>query len=168
MSTQHSSATSERITTQRENHTKVIFNQPWLTCLPHRNSHIYQSLLSQKSKLVQTWLFSHNRYKDTGGIACKFSPSSILLPVFLCSCPPDWQLFLLWGKMARVGGFHKFLYYSIMSVVCFLHPVLVWHATIPGKVALAGTTLTLIITVLFTVLAPFFVTVSQREQYQDP
>lgn len=54
--------------------------------------------------------------------------------------------------MARIGGFHKFLYYSIMSVVCFLHPVLVWHAVIPGKTAPAGTTLTLIITVLFTVL----------------
>ncbi|KAM8851862.1 transmembrane protein 72 [Synchiropus picturatus] len=47
-------------------------------------------------------------------------------------CPPDWQLFMLWGKMAHVGGFHKFLYYSIMSLVCFLHPVLVWHAIIPG------------------------------------
>lgn len=35
--------------------------------------------------------------------------------------------------MAHVGGFHKFLSYSIMSVVCFLHPVLVWHAVIPGK-----------------------------------
>ncbi|XP_068597845.1 transmembrane protein 72 [Brachionichthys hirsutus] len=53
--------------------------------------------------------------------------------LFMClPCPPDWQLFLLWGKMARIGGFHKFLYYSIMSVICFLHPVLVWHATIPG------------------------------------
>ncbi|XP_020776781.2 transmembrane protein 72 [Boleophthalmus pectinirostris] len=51
-------------------------------------------------------------------------------------CPPDWQIFVLWGKMARVGGFHKFLYYSIMSVVCFLHPVLVWHATIPGTMLL--------------------------------
>lgn len=35
--------------------------------------------------------------------------------------------------MAHAGGFHKFLSYSIMSVVCFLHPVLVWHAVIPGK-----------------------------------
>ncbi|KAK0137946.1 Transmembrane protein 72 [Merluccius polli] len=52
------------------------------------------------------------------------------------SCPPDWQLFVLWGKMARVGGFHKFLYYSIMSLVCFLHPVLVWHAVIPGTMLL--------------------------------
>ncbi|XP_054654974.1 transmembrane protein 72 [Dunckerocampus dactyliophorus] len=52
-------------------------------------------------------------------------------------CPPDWQLFMLWGKMAHVGGFHKFLYYAIMSVVCFLHPVLVWHAIIPGTMLLA-------------------------------
>ncbi|XP_028324661.1 transmembrane protein 72 [Gouania willdenowi] len=51
-------------------------------------------------------------------------------------CPPDWQLFVLWGKMANVGGFHKFLYYSIMSVVCFLHPVLLWHAIIPGTMLL--------------------------------
>ncbi|XP_070834156.1 transmembrane protein 72 [Chaetodon trifascialis] len=57
--------------------------------------------------------------------------------LFMClPCPPDWQLFLIWGKMARVGGFHKFLYYSIMSVVCFLHPVLVWHAIIPGTMLL--------------------------------
>ncbi|KAK1905421.1 Transmembrane protein 72 [Dissostichus eleginoides] len=54
------------------------------------------------------------------------------LLVMCLPCPPDWQLFVLWGKMAHVGGFHKFLYYSIMSVVCFLHPVLVWHAIIPG------------------------------------
>ncbi|XP_037829326.1 transmembrane protein 72 isoform X2 [Kryptolebias marmoratus] len=51
-------------------------------------------------------------------------------------CPPNWQVFVLWGKMAHVGGFHKFLYYSIMSVVCFLHPVLVWHAIIPGSMLL--------------------------------
>ncbi|KAM9364962.1 transmembrane protein 72 [Pholidichthys leucotaenia] len=56
---------------------------------------------------------------------------SICLP-----CPPDCQLFVLWGKMAHVGGFHKFLYYSMMSVVCFLHPVLVWHAVIPGSMLL--------------------------------
>ncbi|XP_074531583.1 transmembrane protein 72 [Halichoeres trimaculatus] len=53
--------------------------------------------------------------------------------LFMClPCPPDWMIFVLWGKMAHVGGFHKFLYYSIMAVVCFLHPVLVWHAIIPG------------------------------------
>lgn len=51
-------------------------------------------------------------------------------------CPPDWQVFALWRKMSHIGGFHKFLYYSIMSVVCFLHPVLVWHAIIPGAMLL--------------------------------
>ncbi|XP_041116582.1 transmembrane protein 72-like [Polyodon spathula] len=35
-------------------------------------------------------------------------------------------------KRARLGGFQKFLAYTLMSVVCFLHPVLMWHATIPG------------------------------------
>ncbi|XP_041646118.1 transmembrane protein 72 [Cheilinus undulatus] len=57
--------------------------------------------------------------------------------LFMClPCPPDWKIFVLWGKMAHIGGFHKFLYYSIMSVVCFLHPVLVWHAVIPGTMLL--------------------------------
>ncbi|XP_069000161.1 transmembrane protein 72 isoform X1 [Embiotoca jacksoni] len=51
-------------------------------------------------------------------------------------CPPGWPVLVLWGKMAHVGGFHKFLYYSIMSLVCFLHPVLVWHAVIPGSMLL--------------------------------
>uniref|UniRef100_A0A3P8TH33 Transmembrane protein 72 n=1 Tax=Amphiprion percula TaxID=161767 RepID=A0A3P8TH33_AMPPE len=58
------------------------------------------------------------------------------LLVMCLPCPPDWQLFVLWGKMAHTGGFQKFLYYSIMSVVCFLHPVLVWHAVIPGTMLL--------------------------------
>ncbi|XP_073775747.1 transmembrane protein 72 isoform X1 [Danio rerio] len=47
-------------------------------------------------------------------------------------CPPTWKMFILWKKMAKVGGFQKFLYYTMMSVMCFLHPVLVWHAVIPG------------------------------------
>ncbi|XP_037127713.1 transmembrane protein 72 [Syngnathus acus] len=51
-------------------------------------------------------------------------------------CPLEWQIFTLWGKMAKVEGFQKFLYYSIMSIVCFLHPVLVWHAVIPGAMLL--------------------------------
>ncbi|XP_063819480.1 transmembrane protein 72 [Pseudophryne corroboree] len=31
-----------------------------------------------------------------------------------------------------MGGFQKFLGYGLLSVACFLHPVLVWHVTIPG------------------------------------
>ncbi|KAJ8014038.1 hypothetical protein DPEC_G00036100 [Dallia pectoralis] len=51
-------------------------------------------------------------------------------------CPPGWRVFVLWGKLAHLGGFQKFLYYTMMSVVCFLHPVLVWHAIIPGTMLL--------------------------------
>ncbi|XP_046884981.1 transmembrane protein 72 isoform X1 [Hypomesus transpacificus] len=63
------------------------------------------------------------------------------LLIMCLPCPPDWCLFVLWEKMAHLGGFQKFLYYSIMSVVCFLHPVLVWHAVIPGTMTLTGTML---------------------------
>ncbi|XP_077092876.1 transmembrane protein 72 isoform X2 [Siphateles boraxobius] len=48
-------------------------------------------------------------------------------------CPPTWKIFILWKKMAKVGGFQKFLYYTMMSVMCFLHPVLAWHAVIPDR-----------------------------------
>ncbi|XP_044275986.1 transmembrane protein 72 [Varanus komodoensis] len=30
------------------------------------------------------------------------------------------------------GAFQKFLAYILLSVACFIHPVLVWHVTIPG------------------------------------
>ncbi|XP_028648689.2 transmembrane protein 72 [Erpetoichthys calabaricus] len=47
-------------------------------------------------------------------------------------CTSNSTLSVLWTKTARLGGFQKFLAYTLMSIVCFLHPVLVWHATIPG------------------------------------
>ncbi|KAK3573934.1 hypothetical protein QTP86_033018, partial [Hemibagrus guttatus] len=49
-----------------------------------------------------------------------------------CRCSVTSKSFVIWKKMANVGGFQKFLYYTILSVMCFLHPVLVWHAVIPG------------------------------------
>nr|XP_009676138.1 PREDICTED: transmembrane protein 72 [Struthio camelus australis] len=33
----------------------------------------------------------------------------------------------------RPGSFQKFMGYMLLSVACFLHPVLVWHVTIPGS-----------------------------------
>ncbi|XP_047010107.1 transmembrane protein 72 isoform X1 [Ictalurus punctatus] len=50
--------------------------------------------------------------------------------------PVTSKFFVIWKKMANVGGFQKFLYYTIMSAMCFLHPVLVWHAVIPGTMLL--------------------------------
>uniref|UniRef100_A0A3B3TB86 Transmembrane protein 72 n=1 Tax=Paramormyrops kingsleyae TaxID=1676925 RepID=A0A3B3TB86_9TELE len=57
------------------------------------------------------------------------------LAVYLL-CPPKWIIFVLWKKLSNLGGFQKFLYYTIMAVVCFLHPVLAWHAVIPGTMLL--------------------------------
>ncbi|XP_069467251.1 transmembrane protein 72 [Ambystoma mexicanum] len=51
----------------------------------------------------------------------------------LCfSCPSESTLTVCWEKTARMGGFQKFLGYTLLSIACFLHPVLVWHVTIPG------------------------------------
>ncbi|XP_054292175.1 transmembrane protein 72 isoform X4 [Pongo pygmaeus] len=36
-------------------------------------------------------------------------------------------------KAHWLGSFQKFLAYVLLSVACFLHPVLVWHVTIPGS-----------------------------------
>uniref|UniRef100_A0A452UN46 Transmembrane protein 72 n=1 Tax=Ursus maritimus TaxID=29073 RepID=A0A452UN46_URSMA len=36
-------------------------------------------------------------------------------------------------KARWLGCFQKFLAYMLLSVACFLHPVLVWHVTIPGR-----------------------------------
>ncbi|XP_025736572.1 transmembrane protein 72 [Callorhinus ursinus] len=36
-------------------------------------------------------------------------------------------------KARWLGCFQKFLAYMLLSVACFLHPVLVWHVTIPGS-----------------------------------
>ncbi|XP_008051508.1 transmembrane protein 72 [Carlito syrichta] len=36
-------------------------------------------------------------------------------------------------KAQWLGCFQKFLAYMLLSVACFLHPVLVWHVTIPGS-----------------------------------
>ncbi|KAM5139558.1 transmembrane protein 72 [Callospermophilus lateralis] len=36
-------------------------------------------------------------------------------------------------KTHWLGCFQKFLAYMLLSVACFLHPVLVWHVTIPGS-----------------------------------
>ncbi|KAK1166504.1 transmembrane protein 72 [Acipenser oxyrinchus oxyrinchus] len=82
-------------------------------------------------------------------------------------CKSDSTLCIRWTKTARLGGFQKFLAYILMSVVCFLHPVLVWHATIPGAMLVTNGFSYFIIskkkkTKLSTEPA------SQSERYADP
>ncbi|KAH0624382.1 hypothetical protein JD844_031788 [Phrynosoma platyrhinos] len=40
--------------------------------------------------------------------------------------------YICWKQARRRGAFQKFLAYVLLSIACFLHPVLVWHVTIPG------------------------------------
>ncbi|XP_059802780.1 transmembrane protein 72 [Hypanus sabinus] len=44
----------------------------------------------------------------------------------------DSKVWSVWKKAVRPNGFQKFLTFVFLSVACFLHPVLIWHATIPG------------------------------------
>uniref|UniRef100_A0A8C8BK59 Transmembrane protein 72 n=1 Tax=Otus sunia TaxID=257818 RepID=A0A8C8BK59_9STRI len=46
---------------------------------------------------------------------------------------PDSLAQACWKRARRPGSFQKFLGYTLLSVACFLHPVLVWHVTIPGS-----------------------------------
>ncbi|XP_041427174.1 transmembrane protein 72 isoform X3 [Xenopus laevis] len=60
---------------------------------------------------------------------------SFFLHLFLTSCfrcQTEPRLYVCLGKTGRMTGFQKFVGYGLLSVACFLHPVLVWHVTIPG------------------------------------
>lgn len=48
-------------------------------------------------------------------------------------CPPGSLAARAQEKARWLGCFQKFLAYLLLSVACFLHPVLVWHVTIPGS-----------------------------------
>ncbi|XP_011376444.1 transmembrane protein 72 isoform X1 [Pteropus medius] len=48
-------------------------------------------------------------------------------------CQPGSLAYRAREKAHWLGCFQKFLAYMLLSVACFLHPVLVWHVTIPGS-----------------------------------
>uniref|UniRef100_A0A8C7IBF8 Transmembrane protein 72 n=1 Tax=Oncorhynchus kisutch TaxID=8019 RepID=A0A8C7IBF8_ONCKI len=117
-----------------------------------------QFVLCHHSKCVAISFISEVNKKTSNIILSPASPP----PPPLSSFPPGWRVFVLWGKMARLGGFQKFLYYSMMSVVCFLHPVLVWHAVIPGNTTLPG--IMLLVTAFFNfILSKNTETVSPKD-----
>ncbi|KAG8523537.1 Transmembrane protein 72 [Galemys pyrenaicus] len=55
------------------------------------------------------------------------------LLTFCFQCQPGSLAYRAWEKAQWLGCFQKFLAYMLLSVACFLHPVLVWHVTIPGS-----------------------------------
>uniref|UniRef100_A0A452EQF1 Transmembrane protein 72 n=2 Tax=Capra hircus TaxID=9925 RepID=A0A452EQF1_CAPHI len=48
-------------------------------------------------------------------------------------CQPGSLAYRAREKARWLGCFQRFLAYMLLSVACFLHPVLVWHVTIPGS-----------------------------------
>uniref|UniRef100_A0A8C4W085 Transmembrane protein 72 n=2 Tax=Gopherus TaxID=38771 RepID=A0A8C4W085_9SAUR len=55
------------------------------------------------------------------------------LPRSLPSYQPGSLAHAFWKRSTQPASFQKFLGYVLLSVACFLHPVLVWHVTIPGS-----------------------------------
>ncbi|XP_048419615.1 transmembrane protein 72 [Stegostoma tigrinum] len=63
--------------------------------------------------------------------------------VFVQHCPmffdkTDGKIWNLWKKAMRPNGLQKFLIFIFLSVACFLHPILIWHATIPGAMLIVS------------------------------
>ncbi|XP_009867528.1 PREDICTED: transmembrane protein 72, partial [Apaloderma vittatum] len=70
------------------------------------------------------------------GVAVTVCEGFFFISLFLEMCftyKPDSLAQACWKRARRPGSFQKFLGYTLLSVACFLHPVLVWHVTIPGS-----------------------------------
>ncbi|XP_043534782.1 transmembrane protein 72 isoform X1 [Chiloscyllium plagiosum] len=81
--------------------------------------------------------------------------------VFVQNCPiffdkMDSKIWNLWKKAMRPNGLQKFLIFIFLSVACFLHPILIWHATIPGAMLIVSG------------LAYFFLNLRKRYQRNMP
>ncbi|NWX01876.1 TMM72 protein, partial [Caloenas nicobarica] len=70
------------------------------------------------------------------GVAVTVCEGFFFISLFLEMCftyEPDSLAQTCWKQARRPGSFQKFLGYTLLSVACFLHPILVWHVTIPGS-----------------------------------
>ncbi|XP_068053691.1 transmembrane protein 72 isoform X2 [Anomalospiza imberbis] len=70
------------------------------------------------------------------GVAVTVCEGFFFISLFLEMCfthKPEFLAQAFWKRARCPGSFQKFLGYTLLSVACFLHPVLVWHVTIPGE-----------------------------------
>ncbi|NXK58513.1 TMM72 protein, partial [Sylvietta virens] len=70
------------------------------------------------------------------GVAVTVCEGFFFISLFLEMCfthKPESLAQACWKRARCPGSFQKFLGYTLLSVACFLHPVLVWHVTIPGS-----------------------------------
>ncbi|XP_040463572.1 transmembrane protein 72 [Falco naumanni] len=75
-------------------------------------------------------------YLIFSGVAVTVCEGGFFISLFLEMCftyEPDSLAQACWKQARCPGSFQKFLGYTLLSVACFLHPVLVWHVTIPGS-----------------------------------
>ncbi|XP_053164923.1 transmembrane protein 72 [Hemicordylus capensis] len=101
------------------------------------------------------------------GIAISVCEAAYFASLLLTSCSISKMrpmVHTCWKQARRRGAFQKFLAYLLLSVACFLHPVIVWHVTIPGAM------------LVLTGLAYFLLSKQQNKtaadgtqgQYSDP
>nr|XP_008175700.1 transmembrane protein 72 isoform X1 [Chrysemys picta bellii] len=70
------------------------------------------------------------------GAAVSICEVSFFVSLLLGMCityQPGSLAHAFWKQTTQPASFQKFLGYVLLSVACFLHPVLVWHVTIPGS-----------------------------------
>ncbi|XP_067394930.1 transmembrane protein 72 [Emydura macquarii macquarii] len=70
------------------------------------------------------------------GAAVSICEVSFFVSLLLGTCvtyQPGSLAHAFWKRASRPASFQKFLGYVLLSIACFLHPVLVWHVTIPGS-----------------------------------
>ncbi|XP_032805670.2 transmembrane protein 72 isoform X1 [Petromyzon marinus] len=80
-------------------------------------------------------------YLLVSAVAITFLETAYLVDKFIMACcSPDGRAVWVWKKLAWLDYCQRFLLYGLMSVVCFLHPVVVWLATIPGIMLIASGT----------------------------
>nr|XP_056705352.1 transmembrane protein 72 [Euleptes europaea] len=87
-----------------------------------------QTLLQGQFKSLAVYLLF-------SGIAISVYEAAYFASLLLAACsalPVRFTRHACWKEVRRCRAFQKFLAYVLLSVACFLHPVLVWRVTIPG------------------------------------
>ncbi|NWS72429.1 TMM72 protein, partial [Crotophaga sulcirostris] len=113
---------------------KKVGNQP---CSQQLSCLLFLVLIGVGVETLQQGQFkSLAFYLLFSGIAVTVCEGFFFISLFLEMCftyDPNSLTLVCWKRARCPGSFQKFLGYTLLSVACFLHPVLVWHVTIPGS-----------------------------------
>ncbi|XP_060096756.1 transmembrane protein 72 [Heteronotia binoei] len=87
-----------------------------------------QTLLQGQFKSLAVYLL----FSGASILVYEVAYFAILLLAACSALPVRFMRHPCWKEVGRCRAFQKFLAYVLLSVACFLHPVLVWYVTIPG------------------------------------